>query len=260
MNESSELTEEALQERLRLKNKVAIITGSTSGIGEATAKLFAHEGAKVVIVGRRQDRGQMVVDDIRKYGGEALFVQTDVTNDEDLENLVNETLENFQKVDILVNNAGRIIQKPFTEISKDDWNHYVNLNAYSYFKAMQLVLPYMEQQGSGCIVNVTSAAAINVRKTHGLYSFTKAGITHMSKIVAAEYADKGIRVNCLLPGVVNTEMIANIPNTPEVAKAIPLGRMSSPEEQAKSILYLASEDSSFMTGSSIVTDGGVTGI
>lgn len=249
-----------VQEKLRLKDKVAIITGSTSGIGEETAKLFANEGASVVIVGRRQDRGEKVVETIRQNGGNAIFVKTDVTKNEDLKNMVDKTLAVFQQVDILVNNAGRIIQKPFTEITEDDWEQYVRLNSYSYFRAMQIVLPHMELKGSGCIVNVTSAAAINVRKTHALYSFTKAGITHMSKIVAAEYADKGIRVNCLLPGVVYTEMIADNPRTPEVAKGIPLGRMSTPEEQAKSVLYLASEDSSFMTGSSIVTDGGVTGI
>lgn len=249
-----------VQENNRLNNKVAIITGSTSGIGEETAKLFAKEGAKVVIVGRRQDRGEKVVNDIRQNGGEAIFVKTDVTNEDDLVNMVNKTLKTFQRVDILVNNAGRIIQKPFTELTADDWEHYVRLNSFAYFRAMQLVLPHMESQSSGSIVNITSAAAINVRKTHALYSFTKAGITHMSKIVAAEYADKGIRVNCLLPGVVYTEMIADNPRTPEVAKGIPLGRMSTPEEQAKSVLYLASDDSSFMTGSSIVTDGGVTGI
>ncbi len=244
----------------KLKNKVAIITGSTSGIGEQTAKLFAREGAKVVIVGRRQERGESVVNEIRQNGGEAIFVKTDVTNEMDLTNMVNKTIETFQKVDVLVNNAGNLIQKPFSELTSEDWDHYVRLNSYSYFRAMQLVLPHMVSQESGSIVNITSAAAINVRKTHALYSFTKAGITHMSKIIAAEYADKGIRVNCLLPGVVYTEMIADNPRTPVVAKGIPLGRMSTPEEQARSVLYLASEDSSFMTGSSIVTDGGVTGI
>jgi NAD(P)-dependent dehydrogenase (short-subunit alcohol dehydrogenase family) len=249
-----------VQDNRRLNNKVAIITGSTSGIGEETAKLFGREGAKVVIVGRRQERGEKVVNVIRQNGGEAIFVKTDVTAEEDLVNMVNKTIQAFQKVDILINNAGNIIQKPFTELTTDDWEYYVRLNSYSYFRAMQLVLPLMVLQGSGSIVNITSAAAINVRKTHALYSFTKAGITHMSKIVAAEYADKGIRVNCLLPGVVYTEMIADNPRTPEVAKGIPLGRMSTPEEQAKSVLYLASDDSSFMTGSSIVTDGGVTGI
>jgi len=249
-----------VQEKQKLKDKVAIITGSTSGIGGETAKLFASEGANVVIVGRRQDRGEKVVETIRQNGGNAIFVKTDVTKNEDLKNMVDKTLAIYHQVDILVNNAGRIIQKSFTELTENDWEQYVRLNSYSYFRAMQLVLPYMELKGSGNIVNVTSAAAINVRKTHALYSFTKAGITHMSKIVAAEYADKGIRVNCLLPGVVYTEMIANNPRIIEVAKGIPLGRWSTPEEQAKSVLYLASEDSSFMTGSSIVTDGGVTGI
>lgn len=136
-----------IQEKLRLKDKVAIVTGSTSGIGEETAKLFANEGANVVIVGRRQDRGEKVVNTIRSNGGKAIFVKTDVTKDDDLVNMVNKTLEAFQQVDILVNNAGRIIQKPFTEIAEDDWDHYVRLNSYSYFRAMQLVLPYMEKGG-----------------------------------------------------------------------------------------------------------------
>lgn len=244
----------------RLQDQVAIITGSTSGIGEATAKLFAEEGAKVVVVGRRQEKGQQVVDAILEKGGQALFVQTDMVIEEDIQSLIAKTLAEYGKIDIVVNNAGRIIEKPFVELTPEDWEQFVRLDAYSYFRMMQLALPYMEKQQSGNIVNVTSLAAISVMPTHGLYSFVKAGITQMSKVVAAEYADKGIRVNCLLPGVVYTEMIADNPNTPHMEKMIPMGRMSTSEEQAKTILFLVSEDSSYMTGSSIVSDGGVRGI
>ncbi|MFJ7729203.1 SDR family NAD(P)-dependent oxidoreductase [Neobacillus sp. NPDC097160] len=249
-----------MSEAKRLRNKVAIVTGSTSGIGEATAKLFAAEGAKVVVVGRRSENGEKVVDSIHSQGGEAIFVQTDMTREEQIINLVNVTLETYGQIDILVNNAGRIIEKPFVELTNSDWGEFVTLDAYSYFRAMQLVLPYMESRKSGNIVNVTSLAAISVLPTHALYSFVKAGITHMSKVIAAEYAGKGIRVNCLLPGVVYTEMIADNPNTPHMEKIIPMGRMSTPEEQAKTILFMVSDDSAYMTGTSIVSDGGVRGI
>ncbi|WP_394122182.1 SDR family NAD(P)-dependent oxidoreductase [Planococcus donghaensis] len=244
----------------RLQGKVAIVTGSTSGIGEATAKLFAEEGAKVVIAGRREEKGREIVNAIHEKGGQAMFVQTDMVAEDDIQNLIAKTLEAHGTIDIVVNNAGRIIEKPFTELTPDDWDQFVRLDAYSYFRMMQLTLPYMEKQQSGNIVNVTSLAALSVMPTHALYSFVKAGITQMSKVVAAEYADKGIRVNCLLPGVVYTEMIADNPNTPHMEKMIPMGRMSTPEEQAKTILFLASEESSYMTGSSIVSDGGVRGI
>ncbi|WKA59102.1 SDR family oxidoreductase [Planococcus shenhongbingii] len=244
----------------RLKDKTAIVTGSTSGIGEATARLFAEEGAKVIIAGRRREKGEQIAVEIRKDGGEAIFIQADMTQEEDIQKLVNSSIEAFGKIDILVNNAGRIIEKPFIELTREDWDQFVALDAFSYFRMMQLVLPHMERQGSGNIVNVTSLAAISVMPTHALYSFVKAGITHMSKVVAAEYADKGIRVNCLLPGVVYTEMIADNPNTPHMEKIIPMGRMSTSEEQAKSILFLASEDSSYMTGTSMVADGGIRGI
>lgn len=244
----------------RLQDQVAIVTGSTSGIGEATAKLFAEEGAKVVIAGRREDKGREIVHAILEKGGQAMFVQTDMVVEDDIQNLIAKTLEAYGTIDIVVNNAGRIIEKPFTELTPEDWEQFVRLDAYSYFRMMQLALPYMEKQQSGNIVNVTSLAALSVMPTHALYSFVKAGITQMSKVVAAEYADKGIRVNCLLPGVVYTEMIADNPNTPHMEKMIPMGRMSTPEEQAKTILFLASEESSYMTGSSIVSDGGVRGI
>ncbi len=244
----------------KLQNKVAIVTGSTSGIGEATAYLFAAEGAKVVVVGRRKEKGEKVVESIHAQGGEAIFIQTDMTKEEQIEQLVNTTLDTFGQIDILVNNAGKIIEKPFIELTKEDWDTFVTLDAYSYFRAMQLVLPHMEERKSGNIVNVTSLAALAVMPTHALYSFIKAGVTHMSKVVASEYANKGIRINSLLPGVVYTEMISDNPNTSNMEKVIPIGRMSTPEEQAKTILFMASDDSSYMTGSSIVSDGGVRGI
>jgi len=244
----------------RLQGKVAIVTGSTSGIGKATAVLFAHEGGKVVVVGRRAEKGQAVVDFIKGSGGEAIFVQTDVTIEEQLQNLVKTTIDTYGTVDILVNNAGTLIQKPICELTRKDWDKFVELDAYSYFRCMQLVLPIMEKQGSGNIVNVTSLAAIDPLPFSSIYGFVKAGVTHMTKVIAKEYVDKGIRVNALLPGVVNTEMISDNPNTDAMCEMIPMGRPSVPVEQAYTILFMASEESSYMTGCSIVSDGGVRGI
>ena len=239
---------------MRLKDKVAIITGSTSGIGEACAKVFAQEGAKVIVTGRRKDKGIAVVEAINQSGGIAHFIQADMMEEESYQMIVNETLKIFGQINILVNNAGNIIEKPFVEFSKEDWDTFVKLDAYAYFRMMQEVLPYMEKSKDGNIINVTSLAAKNVLPTHALYSFVKAGVTHMSKVVAAEYADKNIRVNNLLPGVVFTEMIKDNPNTTNMEKMIPIGRMSTTEEQAKILLFLASDESSYLTGTSIVTD------
>jgi NAD(P)-dependent dehydrogenase (short-subunit alcohol dehydrogenase family) len=244
---------------MRLKDKVAIITGSTSGIGEACAKVFAQEGAKVIVTGRRKDKGIAVVEAINLSGGIAHFIQADMMEEESYQMIINETLKIFGQINILVNNAGNIIEKPFVEFSKEDWDTFVKLDAYAYFRMMQEVLPYMEKSKDGNIINVTSLAAKNVLPTHALYSFVKAGVTHMSKVVAAEYAGKNIRVNNLLPGVVFTEMIEDNPNTTNMEKMIPIGRMSTTDEQAKILLFLASDESSYMTGTSIVADGGIRG-
>lgn len=245
---------------MRLQNKVAIITGSTSGIGEAAAKLFAKEGASVIVTGRRTEKGLTVVRSIKEKDGEAHFIQADITDDGSYDRIVEETLSKYGKIDILINNAGRIIEKPFLEFSESDWNHFIKLDAFAYFRMMQEVLPAMVKQNSGNIINVTSLAAINVLPTHALYSFVKAGITQMSKVVAAEFASKNIRVNNLLPGVVYTEMIEDNPNTPNMEKIIPIGRMSTADEQAEVLAFLASDQSSYITGTSIVADGGIRGL
>ena len=158
---------------MRLKDKVAIITGSTSGIGEAAARRFAQEGASVVVTGRRLERGQALIAEIEKEGNIAHFICADITEESSYKKIVEETIATFGRVDILVNNAGKIIEKPFVEFTSEDWAHFVKLDAYAYFRMMQEVLPQMEAQKSGNIINVTSLAAISVMPTHGLYSFVK---------------------------------------------------------------------------------------
>lgn len=240
---------------MKLNEKVAIITGSTSGIGKATAILFAKEGASVVVTGRRIEKGQLVVDDIIKNDGKAIFVQADITEESSFKKIVDTTIKQFGRVDILVNNAGNIIEKPFLQLTKDDFFDFVTLDGYAYFRMMQQVIPEMKNGGS--IVNVTSLAAVQSIPTHSLYSFVKAGITQMSKGVAQEVVDLGIRVNCLLPGAVETEMVENNPNKEFIKSMIPMKRFSTAEEQANMVLFLASDDSSYMTGSAIVADGGI---
>jgi len=241
----------------RLQGKVAIVTGSTSGIGEACAKVFAGEGASVVVCGRRVERGEQVVNAIKKEGGDAIFVRTDLTIADDIKNLVSATLGKYEKIDILINNAGRIIEKQFTEITDDDWANFIDLDAWSYFKTMQEVLPIMERQGYGSIVNVTSISAIKPALTQSIYCLAKAGINKMSGVLALEYAKRGIRINCLLPGAVETEMVQGRPNREVFEMGIPMGRFSTPEEQAYAALFLASDEASYITGASLVVDGGI---
>jgi NAD(P)-dependent dehydrogenase (short-subunit alcohol dehydrogenase family) len=240
----------------RLTGKVAIVTGSTSGIGEAVVRLFAKEGAKVVVSGRRAEKGAKVRDEIVKDGGEAVFVKADMTVDADIYKLVNTALETYGRIDILVNNAGRFLKKAFVDITTEDWDHFVTLDARSYFLCMQAVLPHMEKQGSGNIINVTSLFAVKPVADFAMYAFVKAGVTHMTRVVALEYADKGIRVNALLPGAVLTEMTDGNDDNEMIEREIPMGRYSTAEEQAYSALYLACDESCYTTGSSLVADGG----
>jgi NAD(P)-dependent dehydrogenase (short-subunit alcohol dehydrogenase family) len=240
----------------RLNGKVAVVTGSTSGIGEAIACLFAREGAKVVVTGRRTEKGEKVRDDIIKDGGEAIFIKVDVTKDAELERMVAAALEKYGQIDILVNNAGRFLKKSFLEITSEDWDHFVALDARAYFRCMQLVLPHMEKRRTGNIINVTSLFAVKPVADFAMYAFVKAGITHMTRVVALEYADKGIRINALLPGTILTEMTEGNDDNAQIEKEIPMGRYATSEELAYSALYLASDEGCYTTGSSLVADGG----
>jgi NAD(P)-dependent dehydrogenase (short-subunit alcohol dehydrogenase family) len=240
----------------RLQGKVAIVTGSTSGIGEGIARMFAKEGASVVITGRRTEKGANIAREIRDSGGDAAFIHTDITVDEDVDEMIAFTIEKYGRIDILVNNAGTFLHKKFIDTTAEEWDHLLRLDARAYFFTMQKVIPQMEKQGKGAIVNVTSNVAVMPNADFALYSFIKAGLTHLSKVVALEYADKGIRINCLLPGAVMTEMTAGQADNDFISSLVPMGRHSTPEEQAYAAVYLASDESAYVTGSSLVVDGG----
>lgn len=241
----------------RLTGKVALVTGSTSGIGEAIAELFAEAGARVIVTGRDAARGAAVTERITHAGGDAHFIAADVTRPEEIDQLVKAALQHFGRIDILVNNAGTMIAAPLTGISLDDWNHLVELDARSVFLLMKQVIPHMENQGGGAVLNVTSLAAVRTMDVHSLYGFVKAGVTHMTKNVALEYAQRGVRVNALLPGLVATPMVNDDPAFPAIAASVPLGRASTAREQAYAALFLCSDEASYVTGTALTVAGGL---
>jgi NAD(P)-dependent dehydrogenase (short-subunit alcohol dehydrogenase family) len=247
----------------RVNGKVAVITGSTSGIGKASAVLFAWEGAKVIVSGRRTERGEAVIKTIKDNGGEAVFVRADMTAEVDMTNLVRTVMDTYGRIDILFNNAGYMMNKPTLEITREDWDRYLNLDAWSYLRMMQLTLPIMEKQGGGVILNCTSLAAVDINiPDNTLYGFMKAGVNHMSRVIAEEYAGKHIRVNTLLPGLIETEMVRNGPNGEKydfISTMNPIGRPGTILEAAYAALFLCSDEAAYITATSLVIDGGVRG-
>jgi NAD(P)-dependent dehydrogenase (short-subunit alcohol dehydrogenase family) len=251
---------------MRLKDQVALITGGTSGIGEATALLFSKEGAKVAVTGRNQHRGAFVTQQIKQLGGEAVFIPADVSLAADCRRAVEETVRAFGRLDILFNNAGVFYPQTALECSEQQWDEQINVNLKGTFLMSKFALPSMIAQGHGVIINNSSGWGL-VGGDHAVaYCASKGGVVLMTKAMAIDHGRQGIRVNCICPGDVETPML------PADAKMRglsweqylkdcnnrPMGRIGSPDEIAKAVLFLASEESSFMTGAALVVDGGGT--
>jgi NAD(P)-dependent dehydrogenase (short-subunit alcohol dehydrogenase family) len=251
---------------MRLNDRVALITGGTSGIGEATALLFAKEGAEVTITGRNRERGAAVVQRIKDIGPEAVFVHADVSEAGDCRRAVEETMEAFGRLDILFNNAGVFYPHTTLECSEKEWDEQIDINLKGTFLMSKFVLPVMIAQRRGVIINNASGWGI-VGGDHAVaYCASKGGVVLMTKAMAIDHGAQGIRINCVCPGDVETPML------PADAKIRgqtwddylagcaqrPLGRVGTAEEIAKAVLFLASDDSSFMTGAALVVDGGGT--
>ena len=251
---------------MRLNDRVALITGGTSGIGEATALLFAAEGASVAITGRNGKRGAAVVKRIEQNGGEAIFIRADVSLAEDCRRTVDETLGAFGRLDILFNNAGVFYPQTALECSEREWDEQIDVNLKGTFLMSKFVLPTMIAEKRGVIINNSSGWGV-VGGDHAVaYCASKGGVVLMTKAMAIDHGAQGIRVNCVCPGDVETPML------PADAKmrglkwkdyiagcaSRPLGRVGTVEEIAKAVLFLASDDSSFMTGAALVVDGGGT--
>ena len=251
---------------MRLRNKVALITGGTSGIGEATALLFGSEGAKVAITGRNEERGNAVADLILKGGGQAIFIQTDVSKADDCRRAVDESVRAFGRLDILFNNAGVFFAHTALDCSEEEWDLQIDVNLKGTFLMSKFALPGMIAQGSGVIINNSSGWGLVGGDAAVAYCASKGGVVLLTKAMAIDHGRQGIRVNCICPGDVDTPML------PEDARLRglnwdkylagcanrPMGRIGTPDEIAKAALFLASDDSSFMTGAALVVDGGGT--
>jgi len=245
-----------------LRGKVAIITGAKQGMGKAHALKLAAAGAKVVVADISLPECQLVVDEIKKLRGEAIAVKCDISNKTEVDNLIKETLNKFKKIDILVNNAGIFPFQPFLEMQEKDFMRVIDINLKGYFLCSQAAAKEMAKQKSGSIVNISSIAAMVgfAGLTH--YCASKGGINAMSKAMALEFAPMGIRVNNINPGAIDTPGASNTSMTEEQRKAmlapIPMKRQGRAEEVSNAVLFLASDESSYMTGSVIVVDGGWT--
>ena len=247
-----------------LANKVAIITGASSGIGRAAARLFASEGAKVVVSARRQAELDILVTEISEAGGEAVAVAGDVRDEGVAQALVEAAKQRFGGLDIAFNNAGATGEMaPVPEISVAGWQETIDTNLTSAFLGARHQIPAMIERGGGSIIFTSTFAGYTVGFPGlGAYAASKAGLIGLTLVIAAEFGAKGIRANALLPGGTDTPMGRTVVNTPEIRSFVEglhaLKRLASPEEIARSALYLASDASSFMTGNALLVDGGIS--
>ena len=247
---------------MRLKDKVAIITGAASGIGKATAKLFAEHGAKVVVADIDENGGNKTVTDIQAAGSEAFFIQTDVTIRADTDQMVAQTLKNYDKLDILLNNAGIAMRLPVAELSEDDWHRCLDVNLTGVFLCAKAAIPAMQKNEGGSIINMSSIYGIVGADVRAAYVASKGAVTNLTRGMALDYAEDNIRVNCICPGFVETPLVAGVVKNPEeyqkLANKHPMRRLGQPEEIAFGALYLASDESAFVTGIALPIDGGYT--
>jgi len=249
---------------MRLENEVALITGGTSGIGEATALLFAREGAKVAITGRNADRGRAVVEKIVKDGGKAAFIQIDVRMASDCRRAVDETVRAFGGLDILFNNAGVFYPHTILDCTEEEWDLQMDINLKGTFLMSKAALLGMIARGAGVIINNSSGWGLAGGDSAVAYCASKGGVVLLTKAMAIDHGRQGIRVNCICPGDVDTPMLPEDARMrglkweeyPAGCANRPMGRIGTVDEIAKAALFLASEDSSFMTGAALVVDGG----
>jgi NAD(P)-dependent dehydrogenase (short-subunit alcohol dehydrogenase family) len=251
---------------MRLENKVALITGGTSGIGEAVAYLFAHEGARVAITGRNESRGHAVTARILEFGGKAIFVRTDVRHAGECKRAVDATLDSFGRLDILFNNAGVFYPRTALECSEEEWDLQIDINLKGTFLMSKYALEPMIAQGGGVIINNSSGWGLVGGDKAVAYCASKGGVVLLTKAMAIDHGRQGIRVNCICPGDVDTPMLPQDARRRGLewktylagCENRPMGRIGTPEEIATAVLFLASDDSSFMTGATLVVDGGGT--
>lgn len=244
---------------MKLKDKVAIITGSTSGMGRAAAALFAREGAKVVITGRDEKRAKEAVDQIRAEGHEAFYIIADMTDIDSVKSVAEITIERYGTVDILMNNAGMLSISPLMDVTLDEWNKVFNVNVVAPLCLTKLVAPIMKEKGKGVIINVSSIAGAHAHHGLAAYVTSKHALSGLTKSMAWELGPE-IRVNAILPGAIHTAMLDSVGGVEAVqgmVEVTPLHKVGAPEEIAAAALFLACDESSFVTGQLIRVDGGI---
>ena len=248
---------------MRLEGKVALISGGAKGQGAVEAKLFSKEGAKVVLAEVLDDLGLQVETEIHETGTEATYLHLAVTLEADWKSAVDLVIRKYGQLDILVNNAGILIRKGIEDTTIEDWETIMDINAKGTFLGIKSAIPAMRQSGGGSIINISSTAGL-VSSPSGSASYTaaKGAVRLLTKSTAIQYANEGIRCNSVHPGPIDTDMIQDSITEPstltERMKLLPMGRFGTPEEVAFGVLYLASDEASFVTGSELVIDGGHT--
>lgn len=250
----------------RFQSKVALVTGATSGIGEATAIRLAAEGAKVVCVGRNKERGQAVVDRIKRSGGEAIFVAADVAQRAPVESAVKKSVETYGGIDVLFNNAGNVGPlKEIAEMTEEEWDEVLDVNLKSMFLFSKYALPHLKKS-KGTIVNTGSELGLVGTPKYTAYCASKGGVVLFTRALALECAPLQVRVNCVSPGFTATRMseweLSHAPDKEAARKAaienVPLGRMATPDEIANAVAFLASDEAKYITGAILSVDGGTT--
>ena len=252
--------------KMRLKDKVAIVTGSGAGIGKSIAEIFAKEGALVAAASRRAANGQPVVDAINDSGGKAIFIECDVSKLEDVRSLIADTLEAFGRIDVLVNNAGVNFAKPFEQTEPNDWDRVVNTDLRGTYLCSRFAIPSMLEKGGGSIINIATVHTLACLPGAAPYDAAKWGMIGLTKALAVEFASRNIRVNALSPGLIDTQIWQDLQKAaPDLEQClqywqsnIPMGRVGKPEEIAFAAVFLASDEASYVTGSNFLVDGGMT--
>ncbi|MBT2679486.1 SDR family oxidoreductase [Bacillus sp. ISL-35] len=246
---------------MRLANKTAIITGGASGIGRAAAMVFAREGAKVAIADLNVEGGRETVKLIEQQGGRAFFYETNVSDSNQMKNLVSATVDYFGQLDILFNNAG--IGHPnvkSVDLDEEEWDRIIGVNLKGVFLGIKHAVPHLKKAGGGAIINTSSLLGLKGQKYLAAYNASKAGVVLLTKNAALEYGRDNIRVNAIAPGVIDTQIIQGWKNDerkwPIISRANALGRIGTPEEVANAVLFLASDEASFITGATLSVDGG----
>lgn len=248
------------------EGKVAIITGGTSGIGLQTAITLLQCGASVALIGRQEEKGQAVLQELSSYDSKVCFIQGDISKTQDCQNVIEQAVATFGRLDIVINSAGIYMEKAISDVEEDEFDQMMNINIKGTYFMCKYAVPYLRQTGSGAIVNISSDAGINGNCLCTTYCASKGAVTTFTKALALETIHYGVRANCVCPGDVDTPMLqqqlSGVDNPQdylrEIASVYPIGRIGQPQEIANVICFLASEEASFVNGAVWTVDGGLT--